>query len=151
MLFWLFIILLFVGILLLVLSCKGGDIFEEEKHEKLHDFFWKYDDGIMVTGLLFTIVFGIVVGVMACVIVSENTEASAKVEQYRERYKALEFKVESKSYRDDFGLLNKEVIDEIQQWNEDVSYNKSIQRNFWLGIFYPNIYDEFETIDYERY
>ena len=23
--------------------------------------------------------------------------------------------------------------------------------NFWVGIFYPNVYDEFKTIDYENY
>lgn len=73
------------------------------------------------------------------------------LESNKERYKALTYKIERKSYRDDFGLLKKEVIDEIQDWNEDLTFYKSNQRDFWIGIFIPNIYDEFELIDYEKF
>ena len=58
------------------------------------------------------------------------------------------YKIESNSCRDEFGLLSKELIDEVQEWNQDVRYYQKIQRNFWVGIFYPNVYDEFETIDF---
>jgi len=47
--------------------------------------------------------------------------------------------------------LNKEVIDEIQDWNENITYYKNIQKDFWVGIFVPNVYDQFETIDYTKY
>ena len=59
------------------------------------------------------------------------------------------YKAETESYYDEFGLLNKDVIDEIQKWNEDLIFNQEMQDNFWLGIYIPNIYDEFETIDYK--
>ena len=75
----------------------------------------------------------------------------ARVEQLKENYKAITYKVESGACRDEFGLLNKEVIDEIQEWNKDVRFYQNIQDNFWLGIYYPNVFDEFETIDYESF
>ena len=59
------------------------------------------------------------------------------------------YKAETESYYDEFGLLNKDVIDEIQKWNEDLVFNQEMQDNFWLGIYIPNIYDEFQTIDYK--
>lgn len=37
-------------------------------------------------------------------------------------------------------------MDEIREWNEDLAYRKAIQRNFWVGIYYPNIYDNLEFI-----
>jgi anaerobic ribonucleoside-triphosphate reductase len=53
--------------------------------------------------------------------------------------------------RDEFGFLGKEIIDEVQNWNEDIRYYKAAQDDFWVGIFHPNVYDEFETIDYDTY
>lgn len=65
-----------------------------------------------------------------------------------QKYEALKYKIENESYRDEIGLRDKEVIDEIQAWNEDISYKKTVQKDFWIGVLYPNIYDQFETIDY---
>lgn len=88
---------------------------------------------------------------MLIVIICQHCGIDAQLQKWRETYSALNFKLESGACRDEFGLLSKEIIDEIQHWNEDVAYNKRIQRDFWMGIFYPNVFDEFETIDYERY
>ena len=38
-------------------------------------------------------------------------------------------------------------MNQIQDWNTDLAYRKTIQRNFWVGIYYPNVYDEFEFIN----
>lgn len=151
MLFWLFLLFFVIGIVLISLGMNGRNIVSKERSERLYNFFRYHDDGIVFTGFIVAIITGVVLVVMICIICDNYIGIDAKIEQYREHYKALEFKVDSKSYRDEFGLLNKEVIDEIQEWNEELIFNKNIQRNFWSGIFYPNIYDEFETIDYERY
>lgn len=84
-------------------------------------------------------------------IIDNHIKADAQVAEKQEEYKALVCKAESGACRDEFGLLNKEVFDEIQEWNQDIAYKKTIQRDFWLGIFYPNIYDQFELIDYENF
>ena len=68
-----------------------------------------------------------------------------------ETYKALTYKAESGACRDQFGLLSKDVLDEIQNWNEEVTHYKTMEDNFWLGIFYPDVYGDLGTIDYELY
>lgn len=123
MLFWLCLIVLIVGIVLVTVR----------------------DSWVTV------IVSGFIMAVMVIVLVGNYIGVNAQVEKLKERYNAITYKVESGACRDEFGLLNKEVIDEIQDWNESITYNKNIQENFWIGIFIPNVYDQFETIDYTKY
>ena len=130
MLFWLFIILFIIGIILY-------KIFE---FEFLGDF-----------GYAIIIISGLSIIISLFLIIGQYTTMNAYLEKTREQYKAITYKIESDSCRDEFGLLNKEVIDEIQEWNKDVRFYHNIQDNFWLGIYYPNVFDEFETIDYKSF
>lgn len=133
MLFWIFVILIFIGVI--------GAIWANNQ----------YIESLWTIGLLVSVISGIIAAIMLFAIIGAHCTADAQVDLWREQYKALTYKLESGACRDDFGLMNKEIIDEIQRWNEDVAYNKRIQRDFWIGIFYPNVFDEFETIDYEKY
>ena len=133
MLFWVFVILIFLGVI--------GAIWADNQCV----------ESLCVIGMLVSVISGIVSAIMLFTVITAHCTAGAQVELGREQYKALTYKMESGACRDEFGLLSKEIIDEIQHWNEDVAYNKRIQRDFWMGIFYPNVFDEFETIDYERY
>jgi polyferredoxin len=144
MLFWLFVIALVVGIILIVLGSKSW-------HGDKYKWFYYHDEGLIVSGIITVAVSSIALFIMLVSIICDYTCANGTLQEYRERYKALTYKVESGVCRDEFGLLNKEVVDEIQEWNEDVVYRKEMQNNFWIGIFYPDIYDGFETIDYEKY
>lgn len=104
------------------------------------------------TGGMFAIAFGVAsLIIMLVFIAAFHVGSPAEKVRLAEKQRALEYKLESGACRDELGLLNKEVIDEIQGWNESVSKNKILQRDFWIGIFIPNIYDDFETIDYEGF
>lgn len=69
--------------------------------------------------------------------------ASATKAEMRQEYKALVYKVNTESARDEFGVRNKDIIDEVQEWNTNLAFEKNAQRDFWVGIFVPNIYDAF--------
>lgn len=142
MLFWLVVILTVVGIVLWVLGNKRWEY---------NSFMWKYDEAFSVTGMLFTIAGALTSIIMIIIIICSHCGKSGFIAQNQARYDALIFKLENTDCRDEFGLLNKEVIDEVQDWNEDVSYCQAIQEDFWLGIFHPNIFDEFESIDLNRF
>lgn len=127
MLFWSFIILFVVGIVLL----------------KVFEFEFLVE--------LVTTLSGLAIIISLFLIIGEYTTIDSYLEKSREQYKAITYKIESDACRDEFGFLNKEVIDEIQEWNKDVIFYQNIQDNFWLGIYYPNVFNEFKTIDYESF
>ena len=68
------------------------------------------------------------------------------------KYEALMYKVQTENARDQLGLLNKDYIDEVQEWNEYVAEWKAGTKDLWVGIFYPNkISDCLEVIDLQSF
>ena len=147
MLFWLCLVILIIGIGLIVAGCINWNY----KKNKLFNFLYDNDEILKLIGGIITFISGFVIAIMLVVLPYMYIGIDARVEQLKENYKAITYKVESGACRDEFGLLNKEVIDEIQSWNKSVIYNQKMQNDFWVGVFYPDVYDQFETIDYEKY
>lgn len=153
MLFWLFVIILVIGIVLLATGENAKkyykDCYNDKKTKKA--FLYSHRHGIKSTGAwTFGLSLAILV-IMVFILCCQYIGIDAQVEKNKEIYEGIKYKVTSESCRDEFGLLSKEVVDEVQEWNKDVKYYQAIQDNFWVGIFYPNVFDQFETIDYEEY
>lgn len=72
--------------------------------------------------------------------------ADASVAKWETHYESLTYQLENNLYDNDNDIGKKELMDEIRKWNEDLAYCKEIQRNFWVGIYYPNVYDNLEFI-----
>lgn len=133
MIFWITLVLL-IAVLGFSVWKNGNDFFEMSLAELMVIF-------ILVISLIAeTIMIG--VGHMG---------VEAQVLKNKERHKAIIYKIENGIYEDDFGILTPNGIREVQEWNEDVVFYQSIQDDFWVGIFFPNVYDQFETIDYTKY
>lgn len=56
------------------------------------------------------------------------------------------YKAGTEDCRDELGLLNKEFVDEIQDWNMKVSGTKARRQDPWAGIFFTPAYDGFNVI-----
>lgn len=149
MLFWLCLIILIIGIGLIVIGEK--DWYDTRNDNKLRRFLYRNDNIIKNSGRITIAVSGIIMVIMIIIFACNYIGVKAQVEKNKEQYNAITYKVESGACRDEFGLLNKEVIDEIQDWNESITYYKNLQEDFWAGIFIPNVYEQFETIDYAKY
>ena len=133
MLFWLFVIVMVVGVLLLIL--EDHYLFKNN---------WAFNMGTAMTTIGFlAVLISILIISFSCL------GLDAKVERYNARYESLVYQYENDIYDNDNDIGKKELMDDIQSWNEDVSYRKKIQDDFWLGIYYPNIYDQFEKIELE--
>ena len=65
-----------------------------------------------------------------------------------QRYESLNYQFESSMYDNDNDIGKKELMSEITDWNETLARKQANQRNFWLGIFTPNIYDDFKFIEF---
>lgn len=72
--------------------------------------------------------------------------ADASVAKWETQYESLTYQLENNLYDNDNDIGKKELMDEIREWNGNLAYCKEIQRNFWVGIYYPNVYDNLEFI-----
>lgn len=131
MLFWLFVIVMVVGIFLIILDAHF-----------LYKNNWAFDMGATMTIIGFSAVLASIV-----IIFFSHIGLDAKVEKHNARYESLVYQYENDIYENDNDIGKKELMDDIQEWNEDVSYYKELQYDFWLGIYCPNIYDQFEKIE----
>lgn len=125
MLFCIFLILLIIGVgMMLTIS----------------------DDYIPMSASIFAIgLFGTIVSVvLLCV---NYIGIDGDVERNQVRYDSLMYQYENCLYDNDNDVGKKKLMSEIQSWNEDLAWYKTMQRNPWVGIYIPNVYDQFDFIE----
>lgn len=128
MLFWIFLAAFIIGIIWSI----NVDI---------------WDDSIPI---IFSILCGIATMVMLTIICVHTIPAQGEVKSSQARYESLVYQYENNLYDNDNDIGKKELMSEIQDWNEDLAFGKEMQHNFWIGIFIPNIFDEFEPINLDK-
>lgn len=131
MLFFIFIIVLVLGVVGMIIA---GDA---------------YNRPIMFgISILLTIFGGTAVLVSSACLIYAYTTADAYVANNQQIYESLVYQYENKVFDNDDDVVGKkELYNQIQDWNQDLAYHQSIQDNFWVGIYYPNIFDQFEFIE----
>ena len=92
-------------------------------------------------------VIGIAIAIMLIIICINNTGLDGDIARCNTRYDMLVYQLENDIYDNDNDLGKRELIKDIQDWNEDLASYKENQDDFWIGIFIPNIYDQFEFIE----
>ena len=97
--------------------------------------------------LVIAIIGFIVAIIMLIVIIVENTNVDAYVAENQMRYEMLVYQYENDIYDNDNDLGKRDLMEDIQEWNEDLAYYRKAQDDFWVGIFHPNVYDQFEFIE----
>ena len=70
------------------------------------------------------------------------------IDECNKRYETLIFQVENNLYKDD--ITTHELVKEIQEWNCDLAERKVNQYDPWIGIYIPDIYDQFEFISLDN-
>lgn len=144
MILWLSVIIFAVGVVILIGNRIGESLSYEYEYSSVSGFILSF--GVVISFI--SVVWFLVAGL---ILLLTKTNVTATRQANAEKYKALTYKLESEACRDQFGLLNKEIIDEVQRWNVKVTYYKAMEDNFWVGIYYPNVYGNLGTIDYETY
>lgn len=136
MLFLIFVLVTLVGVCCTILGCWMYD-------NTKYDTTWLKCIGCVIA----VVAVIVVIGCLTAIIV-RHTAVDAYVAENQERYKSLTYQLENDLYDNDNDIGKKDLYDEIREWNEDLAYFQSVQDDFWIGIFYPNVYDQFEFIDY---
>ena len=128
MIFWL--------VLLLIVVCLGLGVYVEKR---FGDYSWLF---LVIAFLSF-----IAAIIMLMVIIVKNTNVDAYVAENQMRYEMLVYQYENDIYDNDNDLGKRDLMEDIQEWNEDLAYYREAQDDFWVGIFHPNVYDQFEFIE----
>ena len=123
MLFWIWVILFIAGFLIALI-----------------DGWEDFGAGVSAFSILCLLIAGMV-------LIAWHVGVNGRTAKLQAKYESLVYQYENDIYDNDNDIGKKELMDDIQSWNEDVSYRKKIQDDFWLGIYYPNIYDQFEKIE----
>lgn len=137
MLFWLFVIILGIGIACVVL---GSWMYNNTRY----DTFW-----FEIIGVGITVIAALAIVISGVVMIDSYGNVEAKIAMNNKRYESLVYQLENNLYDNDNDLGKKELYNEIREWNEDLAYYQNIQDSFWFGIFYPNVFDQFEFIEYD--
>ena len=122
MLFWTFVIIIIAGFVLFTFDLENLGI------------------TISVIGI-----FGIIASVVVLAI--NYIGIDGYIARMNIRYETLVYQYENDIYDNDNDLGKRELMVDIQNWNEDLSSRRERQRDFWIGIYIPNIYDQFEFIE----
>lgn len=122
MLFWTFVIIVIAGFVLFT-------------------FDWE-NLGIAISAIG---IFGIIASVVVLAI--NYIGIDGYIARMNTRYETLVYQYENDIYDNDNDLGKRELMVDIQNWNEDLSSRRERQRDFWIGIYIPNIYDQFEFIE----
>ena len=123
MLFWIWLILFIIGFIIALI-----DGWEE------------FGAGTSAFSVFCLLVAGIVL--IFC-----HIGVNGRVAKLQARYDSLVYQYENNIYDNDNDLGKRELMEDIQRWNEDLSANQKNQRDFWIGIYIPNVYDQFEYIE----
>lgn len=133
MLFWLFVAVFIISIIVLTINGKiCGDLYDAIGNI----FTWA---GIVSIGVALIMAFAICIN---------NFGADAEAAKYKERYDSLVYQYENEIYCDDDVVYD--LLTDIREYNEDIAYHQAIQGDTWLGIFHPDIYDQFELIELDE-
>ena len=122
MLFWTFVIIIIAGFVLFTYDLENLGI------------------AISAIGI-----FGIIASVVVLAI--NYIGIDGYIARMNTRYETLVYQYENDIYDNDNDLGKRELMVNIQNWNEDLSSRRERQRDFWIGIYIPNIYDQFEYIE----
>lgn len=128
----LFVICIIVAVFLAFISIKFSDY-----------------DSVWLFSFIGAILFGVVDILMIICAIDVNIRKEAAVAYWQQRYDAIVYQLENNLYDNDNDVGKKELYNQIQEWNEELAANKVMQDNIWVGMFYPDVFDDFEFISLE--
>ena len=111
---------------------------------------WKYAI-VPLASICVTTISAIAAFAMTIILIANNISIKGNVPAMRVRYESLVYQYENNLYENENDVGKKELMDQIQEWNEKIANGKTYQRDFWVGIFVPNVYDEFDFIEVESH
>ena len=114
--------------------------------------FYKTSDRYLINAICFTLVLLATIAVVVSLIIMgiNYIGVDGYIAKMNTRYDTLVYQYKTDIYDNDNDLGKRELMEDIQSWNEDLAANRERQDDFLIGIYWPNIYNQFEFIQLER-
>lgn len=84
------------------------------------------------------------------IIILNHLGINGTVAAKQQEYDLLVYQLDNNMYHNDNDLGLKETMNEVKEYNTDLAFMQALQHDLWLGIYIPNIYDQFEFIDLDK-
>ena len=92
--------------------------------------------------------FGVIAAILSLIFfASAHIGNDGYIAENKVRYDSLVYQYENDIYENDNDVGKRELMVAIQDWNEDLAKYREIQDDFWIGVYIPDIYDQFEFIE----
>lgn len=89
----------------------------------------------------------VVLAVMVILACTTNLTAKGFLASNQQLYNSLVYQLDNNLYDNDNDVGKQELYEKITEWNCDLARGKVLQHDLWIGIFYANIYDDFNFIE----
>jgi hypothetical protein len=132
-------------------ECDKADT-QRREFEKAHPNYRKTKERLEVLTNIcvgFLIGAGVVLLIMGLVLTITYLSAPANRAALEAEYEVLSWEVANDVYTDsgDDVVGKKELYNHVREWNKNLASNQAGERNFWYGIFVPNIYGDLNPIE----
>ena len=105
-----------------------------------------YDIASLILGI--TAVPAVIATIIMLIVLILTYVSCPRVEaKWQEQYASLNTRIEEHMY---YPWERKQLIQEVQDWNEDFSAQKAAQSNLWVSIFNPESIEGLDKIDLTR-
>lgn len=88
--------------------------------------------------------------VMVAFAIMVNIGVKGDIAANQKLYDSLVFQLENNPYDNDNDIGKLELYEKVTEWNTDLARGKALQYDLWIGVFFPNIYDNFDFIELPR-
>ena len=80
-----------------------------------------------------------------------NQCANSSTASYSLRYETLVYQLENGAYGNTIEYSRKDLMDDIYDYNSHVESGRILSKNVWIGIYYPEDWDNLPLIKLEDY
>ena len=80
-----------------------------------------------------------------------NQCAESSTTTYRIQYETLVYQLENGAYENVVEYNRKDLMDDICDYNSHVESGRILSKNAWIGVYYPEDWDNLPLIELENY
>lgn len=84
---------------------------------------------------------------MGIAVIIANIGVDGQIAAKQQLHDSLVYQLENNLYDNDNDVGKQELYEKVTEWNTDLARGKALQHDLWIGIFYSDIYDQFDFID----